>query len=311
MDIGIAAAFIATILASTVRLATPLIYAALGEVFTERSGVLNIGLEGIMLFGAFTGFAVASFSGSRDLGLLAGILVGVLIGLLFGFFAITIKANQIVVGAALNMFGMGMTGFLYRSLFTTTVHGISAYPPINIPLLSQIPVLGQVLFQHNILVYASVVLVAVSSFILYRTAFGLSVRSIGEHPKAADTAGINVTLFRYTCCMIGGALAALGGAYLTIAHTNQFVENITSGRGFIALAVVVFGRWKPWGAFWASLLFGVFYALQLQMQAMTNNTAIPYQIWQALPYLATLIVLISLRGRSAAPKVLGVPYEAS
>ena len=231
MEVGLAAAFITTILASTWRLATPLIYASLGEVFSERAGVLNIGLEGIMLFGAFTGFAVASFSGSRDLGLLAGVLVGILVGLLFGFFVITIKANQIVVGAALNMFGLGMTGFLYRALFTTTVQGISAYPPINIPGLSQIPMLGEILFQHNLLVYATVGVVIVAGFVLNRTAFGLSVRAIGEHPKAADTAGINVFIIRYTCCMIGGALAALGGAYLTIAHTNQFVENITSGRG--------------------------------------------------------------------------------
>jgi general nucleoside transport system permease protein len=310
MEVGLAAAFITTILASTWRLATPLIYASLGEVFSERAGVLNIGLEGIMLFGAFTGFAVASFSGSRDLGLLAGVLVGILVGLLFGFFVITIKANQIVVGAALNMFGLGMTGFLYRALFTTTVQGISAYPPINIPGLSQIPMLGEILFQHNLLVYATVGVVIVAGFVLNRTAFGLSVRAIGEHPKAADTAGINVFIIRYTCCMIGGALAALGGAYLTIAHTNQFVENITSGRGFIALAVVVFGRWKPWGAFGASLLFGVFYTLQLQMQARTN-TIMPYQVWQALPYVATLLVLVSLRGRSAAPKALGEPYEAA
>lgn len=310
MDFVIAAGFITTILSSTWRLATPLIFASIGEVFTERAGVLNIGLEGIMLFGAFTGFAVASFSGNRDLGLLAGVLVGILLGLLFAFFVVTIRANQIVVGAALNMFGLGMTGFLYRALFTSTVHGVRAYLPIEIPYLSTIPVLGEVLFQHNILVYATIALAIVASFVLYRTSFGLSVRSVGEHPKAADTAGINVYAIRYVSCIIGGALTALGGAYLTIAHTNQFVENITSGRGFIALAVVVFGRWNPWGAFWASVLFGVFYAIQLQMQAMTNSF-MPYQIWQVLPYVATLLVLVSLRGRSASPKVLGEPYVAS
>ena len=310
MDFVIVAGFITTILSSTWRLATPLIFASIGEVFTERSGVLNIGLEGIMLFGSFTGFAIASFSGNRDLGLLAGVLIGILLGLLFAFFVVTIRANQIVVGAALNMFGLGMTGFLYRALFTTTVHGVNAYPPIEIPFLSTIPVIGEVLFKHNILVYSTVALVIVATFLLYRTSFGLSVRSIGEHPKAADTAGINVYAIRYTSCIIGGGLTALGGAYLTIAHTNQFVENITSGRGFIALAVVVFGRWNPWGAFWASLLFGVFYAIQLQMQAMTN-AFMPYQIWQVLPYLATLVVLVSLRGHSSAPKALGEPYKAS
>jgi ABC-type uncharacterized transport system permease subunit len=309
MDIAFLIALVSTVLAATWRLATPLIYAAIGEIFAERAGVLNIGLEGMMLFGAFTGFAVASFTDDRGLGMLAAIAVGVLCGLLFAFFAVTVKANQIVVGAALNMVGLGLTGFLYRTLFTSTVQGIKAYPPINIPVLSQIPVLSEVLFQHSILVYATVLLVPLASFLLYRTAFGLAVRSVGEHPRAADTVGINVAGIRYASCIIGGALASVGGAYLTMAHTNQFVEEIVSGRGFIALAVVVFGRWSPWGAFGASLLFGVFYALQLRLQAMTN-LFIPYQFWQALPYIATLLVLVGLRGRSAAPKALGVPYKA-
>lgn len=309
MDTAFLITLITAVLAATWRLATPLIYAAIGEVFAERSGVLNIGLEGIMLFGAFTGFTTAYYVHSYVIGLLSAIIIGILIGLLFAVFVVTIKANQIVVGAALNMIGMGMTGFLYRTMFTSTVQASEAFPNLNIPFLSQIPVLGEILFQHNILVYATIVLVLAASFVLYHTAFGLSVRSMGEHPKAADTVGINVVSIRYACCMIGGALAALGGAYMTIAYTNQFVEQITSGRGFIALAVVVFGRWNPWGAFWASILFGVFYALQLSMQAITNSF-IPYQVWQALPYVATVVVLVSLRGKSAAPKALGVPYEA-
>ncbi len=309
MDLAFILAFVTAILAATWRLATPLIYAAVGEVFAERSGVLNIGLEGIMLFGAYAGFAVASFYGGRDAGLLAAVVIGALLGLLFAVFVVTIKANQIVVGAALNMVGLGLTGFLYRTQFTSQVQGIKAFPPINIPVLSDMPVVGPMLFQHSILVYATLVLVLAANFVLYRTAFGLSIRSVGEHPRAADTVGIDVARIRYLCCIIGGALAAVGGAFLTIAHTNQFVEGIVSGRGFIALAVVVFGRWKPWGAFWASLLFGVFYALQLSMQAMTNFF-IPYQFWQALPYVATLVVLVALRGRSAAPKALGVPYQA-
>jgi len=308
MDIAFLIALVQTVLAATWRLATPLVYASVGEVFAERSGVLNIGLEGIMLFGAFFGFAVASFSGNRGLGLLIAIAVGILCGLVFAVFVVTIKANQIVVGAALNMVGLGLTGFLYRTMFTTAVRGIKAYPPINIPYLSKIPFLGEVLFQHSILVYATLLLVPLASFVLYRTAFGLAIRSVGEHPRAADTVGINVTGIRYASCIIGGALASLGGAFLTMSHTNQFVEGLVSGRGFIALAVVVFGRWTPWGAFGASLLFGVFYALELRLQAMTN-VFIPYQFWQALPYVATLLVLVGMRGRSVAPKALGVPYE--
>ena len=308
MDVAFLIALVTTVLAATWRLATPLIYASIGEVFAERSGVLNIGLEGIMLFGAFGGFAAAHAMNNRGIGLLAAILIGVLCGLLFAVFIVTIKANQIVVGAAFNMVGLGLTGFFYRTMFTSTVQGIKAFPPIQIPVLSQIPVLGEVLFQHSILVYATPVLALVASFVLYRTAFGLAVRSVGEHPRSADTVGINVATIRYSACMIGGALAAVGGAFLTLSHTNQFVEGIVSGRGFIALAVVVFGRWSPWGAFGASLLFGVFYALQLRMQAMTN-LFIPYQFWQALPYVATLLVLVGLRGRSTAPKALGVPYR--
>jgi len=299
---------IQTVLASTWRLATPLIYASIGEVFTERSGVLNIGLEGIMLIGAFAGFAGTFYSGSLLIGLLVALGSGLLCGLLFAVFTVTIKANQIVVGAALNLIGLGLTGFLYRALFAGKSQGIEAFAPLQIPFLSDIPLVGEVLFRHNILVCGTVVLVLVASFVLYRTAFGLSTRSVGEHPRAADTVGINVTRMRYVGVLIGTTLTALGGAYLTMAHTNQFVEGLTTGRGFIALAVVVFGRWSPKGAFWASLLFGFFFALQLRLQAM-SDLAIPYQFLQALPYVMTLLVLISLRGRAAMPKALGVPYQ--
>ncbi len=308
MELLFLVSIIQTVLASTWRLATPLIYASIGEVFTERSGVLNIGLEGIMLIGAFAGFAGTFYSGSLLIGLLVALGSGLLCGLLFAVFTVTIKANQIVVGAALNLIGLGLTGFLYRALFAGKSQGIEAFAPLQIPFLSDIPLVGEVLFRHNILVYGTVVLVLVASFVLYRTAFGLSTRSVGEHPRAADTVGINVTRMRYVGVLIGTTLTALGGAYLTMAHTNQFVEGLTTGRGFIALAVVVFGRWSPKGAFWASLLFGFFFALQLRLQAM-SDLAIPYQFLQALPYVMTLLVLISLRGRAAMPKALGVPYQ--
>jgi simple sugar transport system permease protein len=308
MDIVFLMAVIQAVLASSWRLATPIIYASIGEVFTERSGVLNIGLEGIMLMGAFAGFAGTFYTGSLILGLLVAMLSGVLSGLLFAIFTVTIKANQIVVGAALNSIGLGLTGFLYRTLFAGQSQGIEAFKPIELPLLNDIPFVGEILFGHNILVYGTVVLVLVASFVLYRTAFGLSTRSVGEHPRAADTVGISVIRMRYVGVLIGTTLTALGGAYLTVAHTNQFVEGLTTGRGFIALAVVVFARWSPIGAFWASLLFGFFFALQLRLQAM-SDLAIPYQFLQALPYVMTLIVLVSLRGRTAMPKALGVPYQ--
>ncbi len=309
MDIFALTVAVQAILAATWRLATPLIYAAIGEVYTERSGVLNIGLEGVMLMGAFAGFAGTFYTGSLAVGILAAVLSGVINGLIFALFTVTIKANQIVVGAAFNMIGLGLTGFLYRALFVGKAQGITAFPPLDIPFLSNLPFVGEILFDHNIMVYATVVLVLTASFVLYRTAFGLSIRSVGEHPRAADTVGINVSRIRYLSIMIGTVLTAIGGAYLTLAHTNQFVEGLTTGRGFIALAVVVFGRWSPKGAWWASLLFGLFFALQLRLQAMTE-LVVPYQFLQALPYLATLVVLISLRHHSAAPKALGMPYKA-
>jgi len=310
MELPLWVLFIQTILAATWRLATPFIYASIGEVFTERAGVLNIGLEGFMLIGAFAGFAASFYTNSPIIGLLAAAACGLLFGLIFALFTVTIKTNQIVVGAAFNLIGLGLTGFLSRTFFVEKALGVKTFLPIDIPILSDIPVLGEALFSHNLLVYATVLTVLVAGFVLYRTAFGLSLRSVGEHPIAADTAGINVSAMRYAGVLIGTTLTSLGGAYLTLAHTNQFVENITTGRGFIALAIVVFGRWSPKGAFWASLLFGFFYALQLRLQAMVSVT-IPYQFLQALPYVMTLLALILARGRTAAPRALGVPYEKS
>lgn len=308
MDVVFLAAVLQAVLAATWRLATPLIYASIGEIFTERSGVLNIGLEGIMLIGAFTGFAGTFYTGSLAVGVLAGLFSGLLSGLLFAFFTVTIKANQIVVGAAMNLIGLGLTGFLYRALFVGQLQGVETFPLLTIPLLSNLPFVGEILFRHNILVYGTVILAPVASFVLYRTAFGLALRSVGEHPRAADTVGINVTVMRYVGVIIGTMLTAFGGAYLTLAHTNQFVEAMTTGRGFIALAVVVFGRWSPKGALAASILFGLFFALQLRLQAVADLT-IPYQFLQALPYVMTLLVLVSLRGRAAMPKALGIPYQ--
>lgn len=312
MELAAIIAITQSILAATWRMATPLIYAAVGEVFSERSGVLNIGLEGIMLIGAFAAFATAFYSGSLWLGVLAAVIAGILCGLLFALFTVTIKANQIVVGAAFNMIGLGITGFLYRTYFAQTQRALSleTFPNMDIPVLSSLPFFGEVLFRHNILVYATALLVPLAAFVLYRTAFGLSVRSVGEHPRAADTVGISIDRTRYTCVLIATTLTSIGGAYLTLAHANQFVEGIATGRGYIALAAVVFGGWTPLGALGTSLLFGVFYALQLRLQAM-SIPFLPYQLMQALPYLATILVLISLRNQARTPKALGIPYKAS
>ncbi len=308
MDDMISLTFLAALVGAAWRLATPLIFASIGEVFSERAGVLNIGLEGTMLVGAFCGFAAAAATGNIPLGLLAGVAGGMLFGLVFAVFTITIKADQIVVGAALNLLGMGLTAFLFRTYYVSTGKGIEIAQPVHIPWLSDLPFLGEAFFRQNLIVYSTVLVAILAILMLYRTSFGLTLRAVGEHPKAVDVAGRSVVGYRYAAVLVGTGLAGLGGAFLTLGHANQFVEGITSGRGFIALAVVVFARWSPIGAFFVSLLFGLFYALQLMLQAQAS-IVVPYQVLQALPYIMTIVTLVAFRGKGAAPSKLGQPYE--
>ncbi|GIK73750.1 MAG: ABC transporter permease [Chloroflexota bacterium] len=295
------------LLQATVRMAAPLTFTAVGETYGERAGVINIGLEGLMLIGAVTAYAVAFASGSIWLGVLAAGLAAMVFGVLFGVVTITLGANQIVTGAALNLVGLGLSSFIYRAFFgTVTDRAIQPLETVKTPLLSQIPVLGPVLFEQNLLVYAALLLAPLAAWVLNRTMLGLAIRSVGEHPKATATAGLSVIGLRYGAVAFGALLAGVGGAYLSVAYANQFVENMVAGRGFIALAIVVFGRWSPLGALWASLLFGFTFALQLRLQAA--NIQIAYQFLQILPYVATIVAMILLRGQSAQPKALGVPY---
>ena len=299
--------FLSTTVGADWRLATPLIFAATGEAICERAGVLNIGVEGIMLIGAFSGFAASHATGDLALGFGAGMAAGFVTALVFAVFAVTIKANQIVAGVAINLLGLGLTSFLFRTYFISTGRGVDIARPLNIPFLSDIPYLGPALFQQNLLVYATIPVVIAAWGVLFRTSYGLTIRAVGEHPKAVDVTGKSVALYRYSAVLIGGVLGGLGGAFLTLAHANQFVENITSGRGFIALSIVVFARWSPIGVFFVSLLFGLFYALQLQLQA-DPNVRVPYQALQALPYLTTIVALMLVRNRWDAPSMLGIPY---
>jgi len=301
-------AFLSTTLGAAWRLSTALVFAATGEAICERSGVLNIGVEGMMLIGAFSGFAAASATASLPLAFAVAILAGSAAAFVFAIFAISIRANQIVVGAALNLLGLGVTSFLFRTYFVSTGRGVDIAPAIQIPYLKDIPYLGPALFEQNLLVYLTIPVVLAARFLLFRTSYGLTIRAVGEHPSAVDVAGKSVAGYRYSAVLIGGALAGLGGGYLTLAHANQFVENMTSGRGFIALSVVVFARWSPIGAFFVSLLFGAFYALQLQLQA-DPELKVPYQALQALPYLMTLVAMMFVRNRRDAPSMLGTPYS--
>jgi simple sugar transport system permease protein len=295
------------LLQATVRMAAPLTFTAVGETYGERAGVINIGLEGLMLIGAVTAYAVAFASGNIWLGVLAAGLAAMVFGVLFGVVTISLGANQIVAGAALNLVGLGLSSFIYRAFFgTVTDRAIQPLETVKIPILSQIPVLGPVLFEQNLLVYAALLLAPLAALVLNRTMLGLAIRSVGEHPKATATAGLSVIGLRYGAVAFGALLAGVGGAYLSVAYANQFVENMVAGRGFIALAIVVFGRWSPLGALWASLLFGFTFALQLRLQAA--NIQIAYQFLQILPYVATIVAMILLRGQSAQPKALGVPY---
>ena len=297
-------------LTATLRMATPLVYTAVGETYAERAGVVNIGLEGLMLIGACSAYTAVFYTGNLMAGVLSAILVAAAFGLAFAYLTVTVKANQIIIGAALNMVGLGITGFVYRTLFAQTglARAVVTFQNVALPGLSAIPFIGPLFFNQNLLVYGMYVLVPLAALILEKTSFGLAIRAVGEHPRAVDSVGLRVSALRYTTVIIGAALAGIGGAYLSVAHANQFVEGMTAGRGFIALAMVAFGRWKPMGTWWAGLLFGAAFALQLRLQAAHINVA--YQFLQILPYLVTLLSLIFARGQSAQPEALGVPYEA-
>jgi len=297
------------LLQASVRMGTPLLATALGSILTEMPGILNIGLEGMMLCGAFFAFATAYLTGSIWLGVLAAALVGAVLGVAFAYLTVTRCADQVVTGAALNMFALGLTGFAYRSLFGATGQAVrvNQFPVIEVPGLSSIPVLGPMLFQHNLLVYITFALVPIVWFYLFRTAAGYEMRAVGEHPRAADSLGIDVFAQKYKGVILGGILAAVGGSYLSLAYAGTFIEGMSSGRGFIALAVVIFGRWNPFGAVLGALLFGAADAVQFRLQALGFN--IPYHFLLMLPYVLTLVVLAGAVSKARAPASECVPYS--
>jgi len=294
---------------SMVAMAIPLLLAALGELIAERAGVLNIGLEGMILVGAFAALVTALFSGSTLLGITAALAAGALLGAAFAVVVVQRNANQVVAGTALNLFAVGITGVAYRAIFgvtgaALTIPGSARVP---IPLLSQVPIVGPSFFSQPMLAYASFVLVPCVAIGLARTVPGLMLRMAGENPAAAEAQGIPVERTRCVALVLCGALAALGGAYLAVAYAKTFVEGMSAGRGFIALAIVIVGRRSAIGIFLAALFFGLATALQFHFQAL--GLTVPFQFFLILPYVLTLLVLAGLAGRVQAPAALGRPYE--
>jgi len=311
MDINqiFTSAFLITWLTASIRLAGPVLLAALGETFDELSGVLNVGIEGTILLGALTSFLISFWYGSPWLGLLGAILVGLLFNLFLAWMYIDVKASQVVVGIVFNTLALGVASYAYRVAL-----GEQAAPQkaamlgtVNIPGLSELPFLGPVLFGHNILVYVTFALVLVSGFVLYRTKFGLKLRAVGEHPRAADTAGIDVRRMRYVGVLLSGAASGMAGAYIILAQLGLFRDNIASGRGFIALAIVIFGRWNPYKAALAALAFGAADALQLSLQIF--NFGIPPQVLLSIPYVLTILAMSGLAGKAISPAALMTPYS--
>ena len=293
------------ILYSGVRLATPYLYAAIGEMFAQRSGVLNLGVEGIMLMGAYTAFFVAMSTHNLWLGLLAACLVGMLMGLLMAFVSVTLQAEQGISGIGLHLFGLGLSSLLFKKTLGS-VESISGFQSVKIPLLGDLPLVGEVFFNHNLLVYGAFLLVPVAWWVLSRTTLGLKIRAVGVKPEAADSLGVSVTRIRYFTVGLGGVLAGVAGASLSIALINLFQENMTNGQGFIAVALVYFGGWSPLGVMGGALLFSFVNALQLWIQVKGIN--LPSDVAVMLPYILTIAALAVGR-RSRQPAALAKPFE--
>jgi ABC-type uncharacterized transport system permease subunit len=299
------------LLQQTVVLAVPLVLGALAGILGERSGVINVAIEGQLLVGAFSGALFGSLASNLGIGVLAAMLSGALMGALLAVFAIRYHVNQVVLGVVLNVFALGITGYGYDALLaknSLTMNKAVHLNPIKIPVLGDIPMIGRVLFDNNVIVYATYVLIVAVDVALFRTRWGLRTRAVGEHPKAADTVGINVIRTRYRNVILGGLIAGLGGAYLTIGQVGSFSKDMTNGKGFIALAAVIFGRWSPRGALGAALLFALSDGLQTVLSIVGSPVNIPSNFLLMLPYLVTLFAVAGLVGRVQAPAADGEPY---
>ena len=307
-----------TLAAATLRFATPLTFAAIGGMFSERSGVVNIGLEGMMLMGAFFGAWGADKTGSWLGGIALGMVAGGALAVVHAFFSIQLRADQIVSGTAVNFLALGITGYVYNDVYGNegTPNDLPAIPDVNIGFLDRIPphafgdFLDGALGSLNLMIWVALLLLPVAYVVMFRTSVGLRIRSVGEHPRAADTVGISVYGVRYAAVTLSGVLAALGGAFLSIGFVNSFTENMTAGRGFIALAALIFGGWRPFGAFAACVLFGFSSALAQRLPDLSTSESAAWPVlFQTLPYVLTLIAVAGIIGRSIPPAAVGRPYK--
>ncbi|RXM77746.1 ABC transporter permease [Clostridium tetani] len=299
---------IVMLMSATLRLATPLIFAALGGVFSEKSGVVNIALEGIMTTGAFFAVYGSHVTGSPWMGILFAMISGAIIAAIHAYLSIHLKADQIVSGVGINVFTAALTSYLIVKFFKTNSQtSVVKSLPYPAEAMGKVPVIGGILKELNWFVFIAIALVIISHFVLYKTPLGLRIRSVGEHPKAADTLGISVYGIRYLCVILSGVLGALGGATLSIGIMNLYRENMVSGRGFIALAAMIFGNWKPINAMWASMLFA--FAETFQLFAKGFGWAIPGEFYAAFPYIITMFALAGFVGKTQAPAADGVPYQ--
>jgi len=301
------------VLTSTLRQSTPIILGALAGIMCERSGVVNIGIEGMMLLAAFLGFLFNVWTGNLLVAVVGAMLVGGLVGALHAVMSIKLKVDQIISGTVINILAVGLTGYFYQQGLTTQ----GKLTPIRIPLLADIPIIGPVFFNNPPITYAAIILVGVMQFMLFNTRWGLRTRAVGEHPAAADTVGVQVNRMRYINVIVGGTLAGLAGGFLTLEAVGSFERNMTNGRGFVALAVMIFGMWTPLGAWAGALLFGFANGLQTQIQFLQNQLPdwlawvgqVPHQFIGMLPYLMTIIVLAGFVGRARPPAAIGKVYE--
>jgi len=302
-------AFAIGIVVSGIRLSTPVLFASLGELIAERSGVLNLGVEGMMVMGAFAGFIGTYFTGNIFVGLALAISGPGLMAALMAFLSVSLRTNQLVAGLAIWLLGIGLTSLLYRLTFgvVTTAPKVQEIHQIYIPVLSNFPVVGPIFFQYDPLVYLGLLLVPLTQILIFKTNLGLKIRTVGENPRQADALGVSVPKIRYLAVIIGGALAGIGGSYLALVTTGSFFDNITAGQGWIALAIVIFGRWKPIWILMGAWLFGMVDALQLGLQAI--GTVIPAEFLLMLPYVLPIGIMAAMYKRSAVPAALAMPYR--